>query len=116
MRWERALQRKWKPCMLGTGVMTDCYNPLELELQYTKQALELIKYYGFGVTVHTKSNRLLRDFELLQHIHEKSKCVVQMTLTTLDEQLCKKWNVFCFKKREHHFNKFEISDIPFLFF
>ena len=87
---ERAWQRKRKPCMLGTGAMTDCYNPLELELRYTKQALELIKYYGFGVTVHTKSNRLLRDFELLQHIHEKSKCVVQITLTTLDEQLCKK--------------------------
>ena len=42
------------------------------------------------MTLHTKSNRLLRDLDLLQDIHGKAKCVVQMTLTTLDEQLCKK--------------------------
>lgn len=87
---EQALQRKRKPCMLGTGAMTDCYIPLELELQHTRKALELIGHYGFGVTLHTKSNRLLRDLDLLQYIHGKAKCVVQMTLTTLDEQLCKK--------------------------
>ncbi len=87
---EQALQRKRKLCMLGTGAMTDCYIPLELELQHTRKALELIGHYGFGVTLHTKSNRLLRDLDLLQDIHGKAKCVVQMTLTTLDEQLCKK--------------------------
>ncbi len=87
---EQALQRKRKLCMLGTGAMTDCYIPLELELQHTRKALELIGRYGFGVTLHTKSNRLLRDLDLLQDIHGKAKCVIQMTLTTLDEQLCKR--------------------------
>ena len=31
----------------------------------------------------------LRDLDLLKKINEKSKCVVQMTLTTHDEELCK---------------------------
>jgi len=31
----------------------------------------------------------LRDLDLLQSINQKAKCVVQMTLTTYDEDLCK---------------------------
>ena len=38
----------------------------------------------------TKSDRILRDLDLLTRIHQKSKAVVQMTLTTLDENLCRK--------------------------
>lgn len=87
---EQALKHKRKKCMIGTGAMTDSYIPLELELQHTRKALELIAHYGFGVAIQTKSDRILRDLDLLRAIHEKTKCVVQMTLTTYDEQLCKK--------------------------
>lgn len=76
--------------MIGLGSMTDPYIPEELELSYTRQALEVIYKYGFGVTLITKSSRVLRDLDLLKAIHAKSKCVVQMTLTTYDENLCKK--------------------------
>ncbi len=87
---EEALRRKRKKCMIGTGAMTDPYIPLEMQLCHMRKALELIEAYGFGVTVLTKSNRILRDLDLLQKIHEKAKCVVQMTLTTFDETLCRK--------------------------
>lgn len=85
-----ALARKRKKCMIGTGSMTDPYIPLELELGYLRQALQLIYDYGFGFTVITKSSLILRDLDLLQKINEKTKCVVQMTLTTYDEALCRK--------------------------
>lgn len=85
---EYALRHKRNPCMIGTGSMSDPYIPLEEELCYTRQALALILRHGFGATVHTKSDRILRDLDLLQAIHLKTKCVVQMTLTTYDEQLC----------------------------
>lgn len=85
-----ALRRKRKKCMIGTGAMTDPYIPLEMELGNMQKALALIEQYGFGVTVQTKSDRILRDMELLQKINRRSKCVVQMTLTTADEELCKK--------------------------
>lgn len=55
-----------------------------------QKALQLICDYGFGVTIITKSNRILRDLELLRKINERAKCVVQMTLTTADEALCRK--------------------------
>lgn len=87
---EDALRRKRKPCMIGTGSMSDPYMPLEEELHYTRKALELIYRYGFGATLITKSDRILRDLDLLKAIHDKTKCVVQMTLTTYDEALCRK--------------------------
>lgn len=85
-----ALKHKRQKCMIGTGAMTDPYIPLEMELENVRKALSLIYENGFGFTVITKSNRILRDLDLLQKINEKTKCVVQMTLTTYDEELCRK--------------------------
>ena len=72
------------------GSMTDPYIPEELKLKHTRKALEVASKYGFGITLITKSNRVLRDLDLLKEINQKTKCVVQMTLTTYDEELCKK--------------------------
>lgn len=87
---EDALRRKRAKCMLSTGSMTDPYLPLEEELGYVRRALALAERYGFGFTLITKSDRVLRDLDLLRAINEKAKCVVQMTLTTFDEDLCRK--------------------------
>lgn len=87
---EDALKRKRRRCMIGTGAMTDPYIPLEHKLQYVRKSLLLAEKYGFGFTLITKSTRVLRDLDILKRINEKTKCVVQMTLTTYDEQLCQK--------------------------
>ena len=86
---EDALSRKRTKCMIGTGSMADPYIPLEKELKYTRRALELIAKYRFGATLITKSDLVLRDLDILQEINSKTKAVVQMTLTTVDEELCK---------------------------
>ena len=86
---ENALRRKRKRCMIGTGSMSDPYMPLEAQLEYTRKALLLIEKYGFGATLITKSDRVLRDLDILKRINQKTKAVVQMTLTTADEALCK---------------------------
>lgn len=87
---ENTLKRKRNKCMLGTGSMTDPYIPLETEIGNVRKALSMAHQYGFGFTLITKSSRVLRDLDLLKVINEKTKCVVQMTLTTYDEDLCKK--------------------------
>ena len=87
---EKSLRRKVKKCMIGTGSMTDPYIPLELETGNLRRAILLIHKYGFGFTLITKSAHVLRDLELLKKINERTKCVVQMTLTTHDEELCRK--------------------------
>ena len=78
---------KKTPSMIGTGAMTDPYVPLESHLKYLRRALEMIYKYGFGFTCITKSDLVLRDLDLLLKINEKSKAVVQMTLTTSDDDL-----------------------------
>lgn len=86
---EKALQSKRKKCMIGTGSMSDPYMHCEEELRLTRQCLEIILKYGFGVAIQTKSDRILRDIDLLDEINRSSKCVVQMTLTTYDDDLCR---------------------------
>lgn len=86
---EDALRRKRRPCMIATGSMSDPYTPPEEELRYTRRALELILQYGFGMTLLTKSSLVLQDLDLLQRINSQTKCVVQMTLTTWEESLCR---------------------------
>ena len=86
---ESRLRRKRAPCMISTGSMCDPYIQLEDELEITRQCLEIINRHGFGLAILTKSNRIMRDIDLLYSINAKSKCVVQMTLTTFDEDLCR---------------------------
>ncbi len=87
---ESQLRKKRSRGMIGTGSMCDPYIPLEMELELTRRSIEVIERYGFGLAILTKSARLLRDIDLLKKINERTKCVVQVTLTTYDEALCKK--------------------------
>ena len=86
---EQALRSKRKKCMIGTGSMCDPYLPVERELRLTRRCLELIAQYDFGAAVLTKSDLVLRDLDLLEQINMQQKAVVQMTLTTFDEALCR---------------------------
>ena len=86
---EQALRSKRSKCMIGTGSMSDPYMHCEEKLRLTRQCLEIINQYEFGVSIITKSDRILQDIDLLDEINRKAKAVVQITLTTYDPQLCK---------------------------
>ncbi len=86
---EDALCRKRNRCMIGTGSMCDPYLPIEKTELLTRRCLEMINRCGFGVSLLTKSDLVLRDLDLLQSINAKSKAVVCTTLTTFDEELCR---------------------------
>lgn len=88
MLLEAALKSKRTKCMIGTGAMSDPYMHCETELEMTRKCLEIIHRYGFGLAIQTKSDRILRDLDLLDKINKDTKCVVQMTLTTYDDELC----------------------------
>lgn len=86
---EQELASKRKPVMIGTGAMTDPYIHLESKLLYTRKCLEVIHKFHCGVSILTKSNRIFRDLDILEKINLDAKAVVQMTLTTADDELCK---------------------------
>ena len=111
---EKALRSKRKKCMIGTGAMCDPYMHCEEQLQLTRRCLEIIDRYGFGVAIQTKSDRILRDLPLLKSINEKARCVVQMTLTTYDEELCRilEPNVCTTRERVKALQIFHENGIP----
>ena len=111
---ERALKSKRKRCMIGTGAMCDPYLHIEESLKLTRKCLELIDQYEYGVAVQTKSTRVLRDMDLLKSINNKTKAVVQMTMTTYDETLCKilEPNVSTTKERFETLLQFKEAGIP----
>ncbi|MBR6810259.1 MAG: radical SAM protein [Clostridia bacterium] len=111
---EDALKRKRKPCMIGTGAMGDPYIPLERELRIMRGALELIDRYGFGIALQTKSCDVLRDMDLLRRINDKTKAVVQMTMTCWDDELCRivEPHVSVTSERFEALKKFRDAGIP----
>ena len=111
---EQALHSKRKKCMIGTGAMCDPYMHCEKELRLTRRCIEIIERYGFGLAIQTKSDLVLRDLDLFQKIQEKAKCVVQITLTTYDEALCKivEPNVCTTKKRFETLKILQQNGIP----
>ncbi len=86
---ENTLKKKRRKGMISTGSMTDPYVPIEEELLVTRRCLNQIERFDFGLVIQTKSNLILRDMDILEKINRKTKCIVAMTLTTYDEDLCK---------------------------
>ena len=111
---EKALRGKRKTCMIGTGAMSDPYMHCEEKLCLTRKCLEIILKYGFGAAVQTKSDRILRDIDLLDQINRSVKCVVQITLTTYDDNLCRlvEPNVCNTKRRIEVLKQMKERNIP----
>jgi DNA repair photolyase len=111
---EKALTSKRKKCMIGTGAMSDPYMHCEEELKLTRKCLEIIRDNEFGIAIQTKSDRILRDIDLLDDINRTAKCVVQMTLTTYDDDLCRiiEPNVCNTKRRIELLEKMRERGIP----
>ena len=111
---EQALKSKRKKIMVGMGSMSDPYMHCEKELLHTRKCLEIVDRYGFGFTLITKSDLVLRDLDLIKSINSKSKAVVQMTLTTFDEKLCRilEPNVATTKQRFSALMKLKEAGIP----
>lgn len=83
------LRRKVKTGVVGSGAMSDPYNPFEREQLLTRHSLELLDAFGFGVSMLTKSDLILRDMDLYQSIAEHSPVNCMVTITTADDHLSK---------------------------
>ena len=108
------IRKRRSPCMIGTGAMCDPYMHCERDLLLTRKCLEIINEYGFGVAVQTKSDLILRDIDLLDSINKKAKAVVQITLTTFDDDLCKiiEPNVCPTSRRAEVLKEFQKTSVP----
>ncbi|MCL2575496.1 MAG: radical SAM protein [Defluviitaleaceae bacterium] len=101
------LRRKVKTGVVLTGGVSDPYNPKEAKYRLTRNALELINAYEFGICIITKSGLVVRDIDILQDITEHSPASVNFSITASDDDVCKKIEPFVsstssrFKAIEH---------------
>lgn len=109
----RELRSKKRTGVIGTGAMSDPYNPFEKEYKLTRGALELINANGFGVSIITKSDLIIRDIDILKRIKSHSPVLVKITITTCDDMLCNKIepNVAVSSKRFSVIKKLSDNDI-----
>ena len=111
---ELALKRKRRRCMIATGTMSDPYTPIEAELMVTRRALEVVERYGCGIAILTKSDLILRDLDILRRINQRSKAVVQLSLTSMDDRLSRliEPNVCPTTRRIEVLKEFQRAGIP----
>lgn len=86
---EQELSKKREKGIIGIGAMSDPYNPKELKYEQTRKSLKLISKYGFGISIDTKSNLILRDIDLLKEINSKNDVIIKFTITTSKDELSK---------------------------
>ena len=86
---EKELQSKRKKGVVGIGAMSDTYNPFEKRYEITRNALQLLRKYGFGVSVETKSDLIVRDRNVFKEINRQQSVILKLTITTADDGLSK---------------------------
>jgi DNA repair photolyase len=80
----------WQPEVIGLSGVTDCYQPLERELQLTRQCLEVLAEFRNPVQIVTKSRLITRDIDLLVELAAHQAVAVAISLTTLDAALARR--------------------------
>ncbi len=78
---------KWEPQPLAMSGATDCYQPVEKQLQITRGCLEVLAAVLNPVTVVTKNHLVTRDLDHLQRLAHYRASAVMLSITTLDSKL-----------------------------
>jgi len=81
---------KWEPQVIAVSGNTDCYQIVERKLQITRRCLEVFLKYRNPLGMITKNALITRDLDLLKQLAELNLVAVSLSITTLDNQLCRK--------------------------
>src|ERR1700709_364585 len=83
-------KKNYQPvCILLSG-NTDCYQPIERRLKITRSLLRIFLQYKNPVSIITKNNVILRDLDILSELGKMNLVHVNVSLTSLNEQLRQK--------------------------
>ena len=74
-----------RPMALGTN--TDPYQPIEAHWRITRSVLEVLAECDHPVTITTKSDRVVRDLDLLGPMAGKALAAVCVSVTSLDPRI-----------------------------
>jgi DNA repair photolyase len=74
-----------RPMALGTN--TDPFQPIENHWGITRSIIEVLAETGHPLTITTKSDRVVRDIDLLGPMAERGLAAVCMSITSLDPRI-----------------------------
>ncbi len=90
-RLERALaKRSWTGEPINLGGITDCYQPAEARFQLMPDILRLLIKYRNPCILSTKSDLILRDFDLIAQLASVAAVNIAATITCADERIREK--------------------------
>ena len=82
-------KRGYTPAPLAIGTNTDGYQPIEREWGITRSVIEVLAETRHPLLITTKSDRLLRDIDLLADMARDNLVGVAISVTTLDPALAR---------------------------
>lgn len=87
-RLEEELKRKsWNREIVNIGGVTDSYQPCEADYKIMPDVLKLLIKYKTPAIISTKSDLVLRDYDLIDELSRITYINVAATVTTTDEEL-----------------------------
>lgn len=88
---EEALKKKkWGVKTITLSGNTDCYQPCERKYGITRQLLQVMLKYKHPVSIITKNVLINRDLDILSELAKLNLIHVNLSITTLDEDLRRK--------------------------
>lgn len=83
-------RRSWSGWLVNLGGVTDCYQPAEARYQLMPDILRLMIKYRTPCVISTKSDLILRDFDLIVRLSEAAAVNIAATITCMDERVREK--------------------------
>lgn len=80
----------WKREVVNLGGVTDSYQPAEARYQLMSDVLKLLIKYKTPAIISTKSDLVLRDFDLIDELSRVTYVNIAATVTTMDEAVREK--------------------------
>jgi len=75
----------WKREVVNIGGVTDSYQPAEAKYKLMPEVLKLLIKYKTPAIISTKSNLIMRDYDLIAELAELTYINIAATITTMDE-------------------------------
>ena len=81
------MKPSYRPAPLAMGTNTDPYQPIERDWRITRDCIEVLAETDHPLMITTKSDRVLRDIDLLSPMAAKGLVSVMISVTSLDPKI-----------------------------
>lgn len=78
--------KSWKPAPIMLSGNTDCYQPVEREMELTRRILQVCLKYKHPVSVISKNSLVKRDLDILKQLAAHDLVYVTLSITGVDER------------------------------